>query len=192
MQSLLQYRRIGLAVQKQLRRDEEKRAGRTPNIPEDKSREQNLGTEGHPGNRLPIGNSSSDSLEGQSIKEDEASEENEQSPQVTPTRTRLSERIALGRALTGVLARKRTSVPEGSDPTVFVVGWEGKDDPTNPKNRSTATKVVATIIISLIAFVVTAASAIDTAVLPQAAAEFGVSDVVESIATGKLSLLDPF
>jgi hypothetical protein len=187
MQSLLQYRRIGLAVQKQLRRDEEKRAGTIPTIPEDKSLEQNLSTEGHPDSRLPIDDSSSESPEAQSIKDAEASEENEESTQVTPTRTRLSERIALGRALTGVLARKRTTIPEGSDPTVFVVGWEGKDDPTNPKNRSTTVKIVATIIVSLIAFVVTAASAIDTAVLSQAAAEFGVSDVVESIATGKLS-----
>ena len=54
----------------------------------------------------------------------------------------------------------------------------------NPKNRSVARRVGATVIIAAIAFVVTAAYAIDTAILPQAAAEFGVSAVVESIATG--------
>ena len=41
-------------------------------------------------------------------------------------------------------------------------------------------RVRATVTVSEIAFVVTAASAIDTAVLPQAAAEFGVSDVLDN------------
>ena len=163
-------------MQRQLLRDEEKRAGRIPTIPQERVLERPL-----PG----PDDSSPESLETDLSKEDDSNDDDDESPQVAPTRTRLSERIILGRALTGVLARNRT-VPEGSDPRVFVVGWEGKNDPMNPKNRSTALKVVATVIVSAIAFVVTAASAIDTAILPQASAEFGVSDVVESIATGML------
>lgn len=187
MQSILQYRRIGLAVQKQLLRDEEKRAGAIPTIPEEKALEQPLpGQDNQTDAPAQPDDSSSESLEIDCPKEEDNNNDNEESPQVAPTRTRLSERIFLGRALTGVLARHRT-VPEGSDPRVFVVGWEGKNDPMNPKNSSTALKVVATVIVSAIAFVVTAASAIDTAILPQASAEFGVSGVVESIATGILS-----
>lgn len=186
MQSILQYRRIGLAVKKQLQRDEEKRAATfTSNLGEKPVQQPLPAPQSEAAVSIsdpPVDKPPSESIGSDSSSEDgiEAQEERDH---VTRTRTHLSERIALGRALTGILARNRT-VPDGGDPRVFVVGWEGKNDPMNPKTRSTTARVGATIIISAIAFVVTAASAIDTAILPQAAAEFGVSQVVESIATG--------
>jgi hypothetical protein len=191
MQSILQYRRIRLAVQKQLLRDEEKRVAiRTANLEENANQQPIPKPESQADalvSSAALDGSSSESSEIESPKEEGGggNGDKEDAPPVTPTRTRLSERIVLGRALTGILARSRTA-PEGGDPTVFVVGWEGKDDPMNPKNRSTLQRVVATLIVAAIAFVVTAASAIDVAILPQASAEFGVSDVVESIATGML------
>jgi hypothetical protein len=189
MQSILQYRRIRLAVQKQLLRDEEKRVAiRTANLEENANQQPIPKPESQADalvSSAALDGSSSESSEIESPKEEGGggNGDKEDAPPVTPTRTRLSERIVLGRALTGILARSRTA-PEGGDARLFVVGWEGKDDPMNPKNRSTLQRVVATLIVSAIAFVVTAASAIDVAILPQASAEFGVSDVVESIATG--------
>ncbi|KAL9108745.1 MAG: hypothetical protein Q9227_006541 [Pyrenula ochraceoflavens] len=66
----------------------------------------------------------------------------------------------------------------------YNVDWEGKDDPLNPKNWSTPIRLRSTLIIDLIAFVVTASSAIDSTVLKNASMEFGVAEVVESLATG--------
>jgi hypothetical protein len=187
MQSILQYRRIRLAVQKQLLRDEEKRVAiRTANLEENANQQPIPKPESQadaPVSSAALDGSSSESSESPKEEGGGGNGDKEDAPPVTPTRTRLSERIVLGRALTGILARSRTA-PEGGDARLFVVGWEGKDDPMNPKNRSTLQRVVATLIVSAIAFVVTAASAIDVAILPQASAEFGVSDVVESIATG--------
>jgi hypothetical protein len=185
MQSILQYRRIGLAVQKQLQRDEEKRAASVTSNVGDKQF-QHLFLAPQRADALasdPSVDESSNVSIGSDSSSEDGIEAKEESARIARTRTHLSERIALGRALTGILARNRT-VPDGRDSKVFVVGWEGKNDLMNPKNRGVALRVGATLIIAAIAFVVTAASAIDTAILPQAAAEFGVSNVVESIATG--------
>ncbi|KAE8148890.1 major facilitator superfamily domain-containing protein [Aspergillus avenaceus] len=54
----------------------------------------------------------------------------------------------------------------------------------NPRNYSTATRITATLIVSVLAFAVGAASSIESAVLPQNAAAFHVSEVVASLATG--------
>jgi hypothetical protein len=103
------------------------------------------------------------------------------------TRTRFSARTALGHALNGIHARDRKT-HEGKGSLVFVVNWDGERDPLNPRNISIPTRIWLTLIVSAIAFVMTAASSIDTAILPQASAEFGVSDVVESLAaTGMYS-----
>lgn len=99
------------------------------------------------------------------------------------TRTNKSVGTALGAALTGINIRKR-STREGGEGNVFVVGYEGPDDPNNPKNWSNTTRIAATFLVASIGAVVGIASAIDSSALPQAAAEFGVSEVVESMATG--------
>ncbi|KAK9479867.1 major facilitator superfamily domain-containing protein [Lipomyces japonicus] len=67
---------------------------------------------------------------------------------------------------------------------VILVGWNSSEDSLNPRNFSKVKKVTTTLIVALIAFVVGAASSMDVAVLPQAASDLGVSDVVESLATG--------
>lgn len=64
----------------------------------------------------------------------------------------------------------------------YQVDWESPSDPQNPKTWSTGHRLTTTLVLVAISFVVTASSSIDSAVAPQAAADFGVSDVVESLA----------
>lgn len=54
----------------------------------------------------------------------------------------------------------------------------------NPRNFSLARRTFATIAVSGMAFVVTAASAVDSAILPQISAAYHVSEVVASLCTG--------
>jgi hypothetical protein len=73
---------------------------------------------------------------------------------------------------------------EGDSSLVFVVSWTGQDDPMNPHNWSKFKRVICTLLVSFICFICVMASSIDAAIAPQAAQEFGVSPVVESLATG--------
>ncbi|KIX01379.1 uncharacterized protein Z518_09104 [Rhinocladiella mackenziei CBS 650.93] len=80
------------------------------------------------------------------------------------------------------LSRQETRVVNGRP--ILVVEWDGPDDDLNPRNWPFFKRFYATIIISLIAFMVGAAAPIDSAVLPQAAKDLGVSDIVETLAVG--------
>lgn len=64
---------------------------------------------------------------------------------------------------------------------VYIVGWDSPNDPQNPQNWSTTRRLKTTILLFIIAFVVTAASSIDSAVLVPAAQDFGVSEVSETL-----------
>lgn len=180
MQSFLQYRKCRLAVEKQLRRNQEKEIGWA----ETRQPSQLVPL---PVQAPPAAVQDPPFIISESASEDDIYEEDTESDQsgsvMVPTPTRYSARTALGHALTGIYARDRTT-HEGKGSKVFVVHWEGERDPFNPRNWSMANKMCTTLVISAIGFAVTAASSIDTAILPQASAEFGVSDVVESLATG--------
>ncbi|KAK5695953.1 hypothetical protein LTR97_008373 [Elasticomyces elasticus] len=102
---------------------------------------------------------------------------------ISTSRSAVSQRHALGQTLTGIDIRKR-STREGGTGDVFVVGYEGSDDPNDPHNWSNWQRIPCTFLIAGIGCVVGLASAIDSSALPQAAQEFGVSEVVESCATG--------
>ena len=104
----------------------------------------------------------------------------------TTTRSARSLGTRIGRSLTGVNVRDRTS-KEGGDSgrQVFVVGFEGEADPMNPHNWSRARRIMSTIFVAFIGAVVGLASSIDSSVLRPAASAFGVSEVTESLATGK-------
>nr|POE69095.1 putative efflux pump kojt [Quercus suber] len=98
--------------------------------------------------------------------------------------TQKSSGTGLGNVLTGVDVRRRTT-GEGGSGNVFVVDWQGPDDPNSPHNWSSASqRVPCTILVAAIGCVVGIASAIDSSALRQASEEFGVSEVVESMATG--------
>jgi hypothetical protein len=100
-------------------------------------------------------------------------------------RTQYTARAALGHTLTGIVARDRITHEGNRGDKVFVVGWENEADPENPRNWNTVRRSIITLQIALIAVAVCASSSIDAAILPQAAETFGVSEVVESLATGK-------
>lgn len=80
------------------------------------------------------------------------------------------------------LSKQRTRVVGGRP--VLVVEWDGDDDSFNPRNWSRTSRTCATLIISAISFIVGAAAPIDSAVLPQAAKDLGVSQVTETMAVG--------
>jgi hypothetical protein len=99
------------------------------------------------------------------------------------SKTQRSEKTTLAHSLAGVDIQKQlASTNQPAD--LFIVGWDGKDDPQNPMNYNFSSRLIATLLVSALAFVVGAASSINSAVLPQNAAAFGVSDVVGSLVTG--------
>ncbi|TDZ17026.1 putative efflux pump kojT [Colletotrichum orbiculare MAFF 240422] len=182
MQSLLQYRRQGSAAKAQLDRDinagtSVKQPGQKPAVDEEKAQETAPRSQGADG--PPISSSDDDvrSLD------DGNAQPIERNQSAVSVRTHHSEGTALGRVLTGVHVRDRTT-DEGHGGRVFVVGWAGPDDPLDPHNWPVAKRIGVTLQISVIALFVGAASGIDATILPQAAAEFGVSEVAESLATG--------
>lgn len=75
--------------------------------------------------------------------------------------------------------------PSSSDNDIILVGWDGPDDPLNPRNKSVLQKLCMTWFVSLIGVAVTAASAIDACGLTVYSDYFGVSEVVGSLATGR-------
>ncbi|KAH8805190.1 major facilitator superfamily domain-containing protein [Xylogone sp. PMI_703] len=170
MQSFLQYRKIDLAVSKQLERKAENgslgfghvdHAARIP-----------------PHSYIPPARPESTA----DLENDDATEL-DRIGSVATVKTHHSKAAELGHSLTGILARDRTT-HEGKGSKVFIVGWEGENDPLNPRNWSIASRITTTLIVAFISFIVGLAASADTAILPQAAAEFGVSDVVESLALG--------
>ncbi|RHZ57300.1 MFS transporter [Aspergillus thermomutatus] len=72
----------------------------------------------------------------------------------------------------------------GSPTRLFLVDWENDHDPLKPSNYSLPRRISATLIVTALAFVVGAASSIESGVLPQNSAAFHVSEVVASLATG--------
>lgn len=202
MQSYLQSRKIGFAVKAQIERDVEKARLMTlrsivsePASTDDNGVEQSEPRQG-PASPESVPTHGSSQLDDKEKKPDGSEEENtsdddssdisvaaERIPTHATVRTQYTARAALGHSLTGVHARERTT-HEGKGKQVFVVGWEGPDDPLNPRNWSIAKKIGCTLQISLIAVTVGAASGIDATMLPQAAADLGVSETAESLDTG--------
>lgn len=90
---------------------------------------------------------------------------------------------ALGRILTGVKVRQREQ-HEGGDGNVFIVDFQGGDDVMNPHNWGWGIRLWITFMVACIGFVVGVASSIDSIAIRPAAAEFGISEVAESLATG--------
>lgn len=74
----------------------------------------------------------------------------------------------------------------------FVVDWENENDPLNPQNFSYARRMVATLLVTALAFIVGAASAIESGVLPQIIETYHVSEVVGSLVTGMAILTELF
>lgn len=185
MQSLLQYRRAGAAAQAQIDRDVDKaRQHMAPTAPE---RDVEAG-----------GRTSSEEKEQRNLRrlltriseglEDTQEEPMQRTVTAATIRQYMSGGAALGQVLTGIQVRPHNNA-EGKEGKVFVVNWEGPDDPLDPHNWSVARRIGVTLQISIIALFVGAASGIDATVLPQASKSLGVSEVAESLATGMSNIL---
>ncbi|KAF9638204.1 Major facilitator superfamily [Lasiodiplodia theobromae] len=204
MQSILQYRRFGLAAQAQIQRDLEKANTITLRPQPEQSRASSVQSEKERGD---LAGKEEEEKADEEEKEDTftpgrstdsvsiSSSNSSTSQEIEPVavdrvhtaatvRTQYTARAALGHSLTGIEARDRRT-HEGKGEQVFVVGWEGDSDPLNPRNWSTPKRVGVTLQIAAVAFAVCAASSIDAAILPQGAAEFRVSEVAETLATGR-------
>lgn len=83
----------------------------------------------------------------------------------------------------GVQIRK-AGRDDGQKELVFIVGWDGDNDPMRPQNWSLARRWIATIMLCLISIIVSAASSIDAAVTPQSSEAFHVGEAAGSLTTG--------
>ncbi|CAG7918365.1 unnamed protein product [Penicillium olsonii] len=157
MQSYLQYRQLGHVVHKQLENAPEHDATGAVNV------------------NAPVGATSV--LSNQGHRADQTT--NPLSQKASPG----SEKSPLAQSLPGIEIQKQL---DASSPNshIFVVGWEGENDPLNPYNFSYARRMVATLLVTALAFIVGAASAIESGVLPQITEAYGVSEVVGSLVTG--------
>ena len=103
---------------------------------------------------------------------------------LSTAQTRSTIGAGLGQTLTGVEVRTRKTNEGGPERgKVFVVGYQGPDDPLNPHNWSKTKRVAITLLVASIGLIVGVASSIDSAAIPQASKEFHVSEVTESLAT---------
>ncbi|RKK12200.1 putative MFS-type transporter [Fusarium oxysporum f. sp. cepae] len=71
----------------------------------------------------------------------------------------------------------------GRDPNSKIVGWNGPDDPDNPKNWPNRRKWMITVSLGMLTWVVTFASSIFSTATRPAAKEFGVSIEVMTLGT---------
>jgi hypothetical protein len=208
MQSILQYRRFRKILEAQLERDDEKVAElrqqrRNHHITKDSALsprkdgggvaavddDENASQEDDTGQGTLATTPSTTSS---STHHATAENDIEQTPDpdleagdlhIVPTQSTTG--TTLGHALTGIEVRDRTTKEGGSElGKVFVVAWEHEKDPMNPQSWGFARRTTATMVLSFIGGIVGFASAIDSAIIPQARAEFGVSEVAESLATG--------
>lgn len=199
MQSLLQYRRFRATLQAQLERNNVRTTQNGLDQEVGKKEWPSPDTSSSDGAHetdLEQGSALRDITEESEEKEDlpreshesEAEKEEEEhghklENSLSRTTTQQSQGTALGQTLTGVEVRQRKT-HEGGDGNVFVVGYEGPNDPMNPKSWSRTKRFAVTFSVASIGCVVGLASSIDSSAAKAAAAEFHVSEVVESMATG--------
>jgi len=204
MQSFLQYRRFRATLEAQLERTNArstqqhtdpvagKKELRSPTSSSDAARESYL-EQGHALGEITEESREKEDLPRESHESELEKEEEEEEDDghgriqdkndLSRISTQQSQGTALGRILTGIEVRRRKT-HEGGDGNVFVVGYEGPNDPMNPKSWSRTKRFAVTFSVASIGCVVGLASSIDSSAVREAAAEFGVSEVVESMATG--------
>jgi hypothetical protein len=159
MQSYLQFRRLGHAVHRQL--DNGPEHGTASSVNNSAAREAVIPESGR---------SSQDGTE--SVVDT-----------LSRNLTQYSEKTALGNSLAGIEIQKQIDT-SGPDSHLFIVGWEDENDPLNPRNFSYARRMVATLLVTALAFVVGSASAIESGVLLQITEAYHVSEVVGTLVTG--------
>ncbi|OJI88169.1 hypothetical protein ASPTUDRAFT_135621 [Aspergillus tubingensis CBS 134.48] len=83
----------------------------------------------------------------------------------------------------GVSVHSATDIGHTDGKAIFIVGFDGPDDPFNPKNWPVRQKWTTLGIVGTIGFLVGWASSIDSGVIKQGEEAFRVSEVTESLAT---------
>ncbi|KAL2670526.1 hypothetical protein Neosp_014314 [[Neocosmospora] mangrovei] len=193
MQSFLQFRNFGRAAEANVKHglDHVRRTATEHSTPIDQARRPSLASE-HPiqpnqpepspqvlkdEEKAQVGTSTAGAISNAHLEAATRTKSNGM------TDTSSAAGMALARSMAGIHLRDASAYRGLSGP-IFIVSWEGPDDPLNPRNWSVTKRVMVTLQVGLISTAVGAASGIDATALPQAAKEFDVSDVVESLATG--------
>lgn len=212
MQSILQYRRFRGLVQKQQKGAQEKlrpagenasngsngpnepngsngstTSDSAPRSPEEKDLEKGDDDSSREPSAAAAGSSGQLQHPTEEVEEPSTAqggyEDSEMRRYLSRTSTQYSRGHRLGRAMTGIQIRKRNT-NEGGQGDVFIVGYHDDNDPMNPHTWSNTKRLYITFMVAAIGFIVGVASSIDSEAIPQASAEFHVSEVVESMATG--------
>ncbi|KAJ5538528.1 hypothetical protein N7494_008007 [Penicillium frequentans] len=190
MQSYLQYRRLGNAVRKQLADFPLQQQQRGVNDKEAEnviaSANANANASEKQTESTPSDSEASTAAENASVNSDQIEEDDDipSHDALGKSHTRNSEKTAIAYHLPGIEVRSHVDDSSDRPSRVFVVGWDGVNDPQHPRNYSLARRLTATLIVSALGFIVGAASSINSGVLPQNNAAFGISDVVGSLVDG--------
>ena len=203
MQSFIQYRRFGAHVKQQIERDKLRDYGTTEKdstLPRSRSDVTPLSADDdidlENGIESPSRDEDEEDYRRESVEENNNHDRERRGDtpdarsgaldaSLSRASTQRTMGTRLGLTLTGIDVRDRTTNEGGDqDRQVFVVGFEGVHDQMNPHNWSITRRMAATFMVAAIGAVVGIASSIDSSALREAAAEFHVSEVVESLATG--------
>jgi multidrug resistance protein len=214
MQSYLQYKRFGQHARDQYERDKKRaEALERGNAEQDASPQGSDETLGHRPSSIDDSDSR-DAEKGELPSNGSTQSQNgeaeggniQRNNTLTTQRSNQSFGTQMGHALSGIevrqlskeLTRSRTKKSKSTmskdnekeeRETVFVVGYESEQDTMNPHNWGYWTRIRATILIAWIGFIVGFASSIDSAALTQASSDFGVSEVVEVLASTGVFLI---
>jgi len=205
MQSFLQHRRFGRLVQQQYERDKHKAEILAGGRHDPKSVGSSSPPASNDTTKFEIRDaekaehSPRDSKKVEDDGEGQTQDAVARADPLSRASTQKTMGTALGTTLTGIHVRDRAT-KEGGNGKVFVVGYEGDNDIMNPHNWSRATRFGAMYVllprevkawltkdrinVAMIGWIVGFASSVDSAALEQAAKEFGVGKVTESLATG--------
>ena len=183
MQSYLQYRRLGNAVRKQLAEFP------VQHVEKDEHGASTVKRETDDNGALSTSDSESSTASDLANEAPDTIEQDARQPsdQLAKSHTRKSEKTAIAYSLPGVTVRDiegTTDLPS----RVFIVGWDGINDPQHPRNWAVGRRISATLVVSALGWIVGAASSINSGVLPQNDEAFAVSDVVGSLVDGNASL----
>jgi hypothetical protein len=177
MEAYRQYRSLGTRLEAQLQRNRNRRHSTTTTTATDND---NTTPSPHPNTDQTGINDTEASANTTDIEDNDSSS----SPPLDHSLSKIGTNLAA--ALTGIVHKPHpSSSTDGSK--VFIVGFEGPNDPLNPRNWSLTKRMLCTINVGIIALVVGMAASIDAAVMKRAAEDFGVSEVAEALATGLVS-----
>ncbi|KAK5790449.1 hypothetical protein VI817_007736 [Penicillium citrinum] len=161
MQSYLQYRRLGNTVRAQLQTIPNRQnfsKGNTTLIP---TRDQSSTTSNSESPTENINQDPSDTTDNGNLQE-------------KPFNTEDSSQVTLAQSLAGVDIQKRLN-STNQPAHLFIVGWQDENDPQNPRNYPFSSRLIATLLVSALAWIVGAASSINSGVLPQTTETFHIT-----------------